>query len=107
MPPSKKPNLFEEVFLGEYVEILIDLTMSKVVESEDGQTIHEAQTIVRGIVLGVDDNFCYLGHTSADGITHSVSIGHIILVTITSAESESVRDILGEVPDDYNPEDVN
>lgn len=70
---KRKNDIFRDVFLGEYVQIVVS---------------SEAEGIVtEGYVLEVDDNEIYLGET-AGAVTHSIPRHGYKLIAVTTPKGE-------------------
>lgn len=76
-----KRELFKSIFLGEEVEVLIDMSRKSVQETKEGTLIDESPLATTGFVLDLDDEYCYLGRTP-DEITKGIRFEYIIGVEI-------------------------
>lgn len=76
MAGSKKVDLFKEIYLGEYVEIVMDYTS-------------EGPMIMHGFILDYDDNEIYLGD-SPDAINMSIPrLGYKLMVVSSPVDDFS------------------
>ena len=77
---TKKIDLFKEIYLGEYVEIVMDYSS-------------EGPMIMHGFILDYDDNEIYLGETP-DAINMSIPrFGYKLMVI--SSPTDEFHDIMG------------
>lgn len=98
---TKELTPFEEIFLGEYVEILIKMKNFATEETHEGIRQMESSTIVKGYVLGVDEKYYYLGNVLVEGVTHAIAHSEVILMTLSEP-----KDKYSQILDDFSDEDT-
>lgn len=91
---ERPKNIFVENFAGQLVEIFTGVLQK--VEDEHG--IQEVPLAIQGFIIDIDENFIYLGNTTA-GISKCVKIGDGLVIEIippqpTKQEATEFDDIL-------------
>jgi len=88
-------EIFKNTFLGEEVELLINMSHKMVEETQDGTLISESPLATTGFILDMDDEYCYLGKTP-DEVTKAIRFDFIIGVEIVKA-----KDLFNDVLDEF------
>lgn len=94
------PNLFNITFIGEYVEIGMNLTDTYSTETAEGYQSGTALATLRGYLLEVDDEYYYIGETP-DAVEKAIRKEHVL--TIDIVDQDKVFDKILEELD--TPED--
>lgn len=82
-----KLTLLADTFIGEEVEILLDLNHKSVEETSEGSLIQESPLSTRGFLLDLDDDFLYLGST-ADEITKAIHRNYVVGIEVLQVRTE-------------------
>lgn len=95
----KKTNLFFDIFMGEFVEIITDLEFPQSVNvSEEGQSTEvRMPMIVNGFLLDMDDVYVYLspdGESVKQALPRN-SIKHIEIVDL----QEQMHQMMDDIPE--------
>lgn len=94
-------DIFSDIFLGEYVSILIDYT--SMTETERGT---ESSVVTsEGYVKDADDTFVYLSEDNTD-VCKAVSFKYIISISISNP-TDVMTELLENMPDPLNENDIN
>ena len=101
MKPSESKNLFLNIYLGEFVSILVDYDMME--ETEQG--VKTQVVTIEGYVLDSDSKFLHLSDNGTE-VCKSVNIDYIITLSL-SAKGDGNTDMLNDIPFPVNPKDIN
>lgn len=88
----KKPkNLYYNVFINEYVEIVTKQMIDFTEQKEDSVQSTKTPLTFSGIVIDIDEQNVYLGNE--DGITTSVARSDIMATLISEPEKEGLPEV--------------
>jgi len=94
---SDKEEIFNLIFIGEYVEIVTKLSQRKVQGDEDGVSDETLPLVLVGYVLDRDDEFLYMGDTP-DQIVGGIKRCDISYIKIIQ-EQNPYDEIMDSTPD--------
>ena len=98
-------DLLFQLFAGEYVSILVDMTVENVTQSEREVEMIKAPLTLSGYLSDVDDVYFYLGHEPNvfNQAVRKDKIIHVEVVEEPKKEKENVfKDIKGPDGKGYN-----
>lgn len=77
-------SLFFLTFIGEYVQIKLDLSSKMHAESNEGLVTEEGPLTLQGYLLDMDKNFYYLGGSpgSVTDAVKKIAVKHIRIVPV-------------------------
>lgn len=104
---KKEPNveLLFELFAGEYISVILEMTVENVVQTSTEVEMVKAPLTVSGYLSDADDVYYYLGH-EPNIFNQAVRKDKIIHVEVIEEPKEKKEDVFKDVkgPDgkDYN-----
>lgn len=101
----KIKDVFYNIFVGEFVQIVTEVQTKTVQQSEEEIKESNHPVILEGYLLDVDDDFYYLGDTP-NSISSGVKKTKIVHIQIAEPKSY-MDDILDEMPMPENEDEIN
>lgn len=84
---KKKPKLFYNVFIGEFVELTLKQSIQVVEQQGEIIITQNTPIMVSGIVIDIDDQFVYLGNANNE-IEQAISRIDVSITTIAASEEQ-------------------
>lgn len=103
--PTEVSQTFLLSFVGEYVNIVTDILIMEIVNTEEGALEQSAPLIARGYLLDCDSQYVYLGDSPHE-IAQAILRKKIALIQ-RQTEKSAYEDMLNDMPDPKKKEDIN
>jgi hypothetical protein len=87
-PPATQ-TVFENVFLGEFVDIVTKVVSTSQTETEEGLVETRNRVMLRGFILDVDKDFIYMGSTESK-IESCLNKKEIVTIEISDGIDQSL-----------------
>lgn len=105
---TKVNESFFATFVGEYVRVILDLTISETLETEEGVLNQSTPMAVEGFLLDYDDTYYYLGD-GPNNVSQAIKKEKVSAVQVAQIEGPKTKyDILlDSLPDSPKKGDIN